>query len=208
MRHEPLTWSAFQSLFQLSVGLNTAISVLYDFFGSTCQRRSIEALRWKERARALENDWNDLLQELSIRPSSEVTPTSEKVTLKRVPEITEILPGQFALLEGDFLRIQDTHESIILDYARWICLAFAASSLVFLMVSSFYAQGRINLGFKVYAIVQYLPFCGALLVITLLAIQVYAKSRDMNKLGIALIDSEKAYFTKLRATKSTLDETN
>jgi len=184
MSQEPLTWSAFQSLFQLSVGLNTAISVLYDFFGSNSQRRITEIRQWKARANDLEADWHTLVKGNH--------PTDTRCALKLPPKV-ETLPGEFALLEGHLVDLQDTNENIILNYIRWICLAFAGSSFVFLAISSFYANGRINVGFQVWAIIQCLPFIAGLVVVVVMAAKVYLKTREMIGLQRSLLSEERIF---------------
>jgi len=60
---DPITWGHLQSLFQLSVAINIAFSVIRDVIGETPRKKQAEAHRLAERAREIHD--NDLGYKIS-----------------------------------------------------------------------------------------------------------------------------------------------
>ena len=111
-----------------------------------------------------------------------------------MPPEVPALQSEFVLLEGGFVDAHAKNENIVLNYVRWLCLLAAMSSLCFLVISSFFATGRIVLGFQICAVVAYAPFAWGLVMVMALSIHVRLGANQMAKHQARLIEEETKYY--------------
>jgi len=165
-------WSEFQSLFQLSVGLNTALATFYEFLGNGPQKTALEARQWLSRARHLEIEWSSKkLNSLSFQEYHDI-----------LEEIREIRT-KFIIIEGGLVNIIHKNENLILHFVRWLCLPCAITGLFCLIYSSFFPQEPISYMMEFFAIMQMFPFVIGILFVVFYSIETYKKANELNDLG-------------------------
>lgn len=127
-------WGEYQSLFQLSVALNTALAAVSDFLGSAPREGADRAERLADRARQFQQ-----IDDPRYKDS-----------------YTHIVAG-FTLAKGRYQAIYENYELYVQKYARPVCIAFALMSFAGLLRSSInYTHGIEGL-WLIFAYLQFVP---------------------------------------------------
>lgn len=170
-------WGEYQSLFQLSVALNTALAAISDFLGNAPYKGSKNAARLADRARGF--------QAIDAPQYKD--------------RYTPIISG-LTLAKGLYQHIYETYESSVQTVFRPLCIIIAAISFIGLIQSAINYTFAIERLWLILAYLQYLPIViVAVFALYRSLISLREPNRRFRECSQALLDMENDFTERRQA---------
>jgi hypothetical protein len=131
-------WGDFQSLFQLSIALNTGFAILLGFIGNALKDEADASGRLVQEAHELRSKNPDNIREIARIESDLIT------------------------LEDNFRKSEENYFILLNIFLKPFFIVLSFLSFLFLILSSYYYNFPINILLQIYAITSFIPFLGGL----------------------------------------------